>query len=59
MDTYVCINPECPSYLMDVERPKECSNPVCNDCEEKLQKESWLTFYTKRPLIGLLIWLIF
>jgi hypothetical protein len=44
---------------MDVERPKECSNPVCNDCEEKLQKESWLTFYTKRPLIGLLIWLIF
>jgi hypothetical protein len=39
MVKYICTNPECDSYLDEIEIPEECSNPVCNDCGEELQKE--------------------
>jgi len=36
---YICINPNCDSYLDEVERPSEAENPICNDCGEKLEEE--------------------
>lgn len=40
MDKYVCIDPPCKLYLKEVERKKDCSNPVCKECGKELQKES-------------------
>lgn len=39
MTEYICENPECGMYNMTVEIPTKCSNPVCADCGEELEKE--------------------
>jgi hypothetical protein len=36
---YVCINPNCDSYLDEVKIPVLVENPICNDCGEKLEEE--------------------